>query len=203
MFLSALATCGYLPDIIYEAPVSSSSGAMPFQLTGDLQSTQSEAEASPTLEETTKYGVLKDAWPESTRLSEVKILEEAVEIGEKDEKVRGHLPVLFCSRALKYMTTGIKSMSGICDENEVEREERGKKGQPRRGSRTCRLLVFEELHEIETLESDNLLEAFAAIVDCKHPLLFSLLRFSCLNPKVITLFGQLVESSTTTSVLET
>lgn len=63
-------------------------------------------------------------------------------------------------------------MSGICDENEGGLEVEEKQGQLHRGSRTCRLLVFEEFNEIENLESDNLLEAYADIVDCKHHVLF-------------------------------
>lgn len=54
-----------------------------------------EALTSPTLEGTTKY-VLKVAWPESTRFSEIKILEEAARMGEEGEIFRGHLPMLLC-----------------------------------------------------------------------------------------------------------
>ncbi|KZP30548.1 hypothetical protein FIBSPDRAFT_1038204 [Athelia psychrophila] len=94
--------------------------------------------------------VLEVARLECTRLSEVEILKKAVELGEKDER-------------------------------EEKRNETGEeKKQARFGSRRPRLPVFKELDGIETLNSDELLKAFADIVDCKHTNCYSL----CCNTHV-------------------
>lgn len=67
--------------------------------------------------------------------------------------------------------------------------------------------MFRELREIQILESDALLKAFADIVDGEFHSQFSLhLLFSAMIlilSKVIALFGQSAASSTATSVLQT
>ncbi|KZP30570.1 hypothetical protein FIBSPDRAFT_1038219 [Athelia psychrophila] len=156
---------------------------MPFRLvlTGDLQSTQNVGfdkllrvshsvanhnKAFPTLEGTIKY-IPKVAWPES------------VQIGEKNDNVRGHLPELLCSKDLKCTTAAIREALGLSEGSEGSEEE---KKQARCGPQTPRLLVFKELDRIEILNSEELLKAFGDVVDCHYALWIGGIRHCDISP---------------------
>lgn len=111
--------------------------------------------------------VIKISWPESSRLSEIKILEKAhfignvtnAEVPESDrKKVRGHLPEVICSKDLAYTTVDIRKRLVLL----------GMKEHSSRGPRTCRLIVFPKLDDMGTLDSETLRSAFAQTVDCKR-----------------------------------
>ncbi|KZP30550.1 hypothetical protein FIBSPDRAFT_945904 [Athelia psychrophila] len=120
--------------------------------------------------------VLKVAWPESTRVSEVEIINEAVKIGETDENVRGHLPELLCWKDLECTTAVIREALGLSEASEEE------KTQAHCGPRTPRLLVSKELDGIETLSSDELLKAFRDVVDCHYGLWIGGIRHCDISP---------------------
>ena len=98
--------------------------------------------------------VLKVSWPETSRVAEWKIIEQARTLGENDKFIKGHIPEVKYARDFgRYSTDHIRRFLGF----EQDRTS---------GSRTLRLIVMKRLWPIYDLDGEQFWNAFWQCVMC-------------------------------------
>lgn len=110
---------------------------------------------------------VKIYWPESSRVSEEKVLRMAEERGAGDPEIAGHLPDLICCRDFEISTGDIRDVLGIDNTARLE-------GMRPISSRILRVLVFRRLDPITTLVGEEFVRAWLECLRCALFALFSL-----------------------------
>jgi hypothetical protein len=107
--------------------------------------------------------VAKLYWAEEARISEEDILKKVMEIAEKDDAVRGHVPILLFTKKFTVSTSTIRKALGLKN--------------PEEGSRTLFLLIFKRLSPIKELQGGELFDAWRQCVLCKSLFVFAVAWF--------------------------
>jgi len=94
--------------------------------------------------------IVKFSWPYETRVSEVKIVEMAREIGETNDLVKDHIPTMLGHVDPSYLTCSTKPIRDFLGLNTD-------------GARVFRVILFRRLQEIKFLDETHMLIAF---LDC-------------------------------------
>jgi hypothetical protein len=99
--------------------------------------------------------VFKVYWPETSRASEVEIIEKARDIARESKDVEGHLPDLVYSHDfVEYSTKEIRTAFGI---HQTETK----------STRVLRVILFRRLYPITDLTGDDFWKAFWECFRCK------------------------------------
>ena len=100
--------------------------------------------------------VLKISWPEASRPSEWEIIGHAQTLGENDEFIKGHIPVVEYARELDhYSTHHIRKFLNLRIDNNL-------------GTRALRLTVMKRLRPIYDLDGKQFWVAFWQCVACMY-----------------------------------
>lgn len=91
-------------------------------------------------------------WPESSRLNEATVIQEAKERGANDPEIEGHLPDLICWRDFDVSTGDIRDALGV---DNTDRSDGVRPTKPR----TLRVLIFRRLDPITTLFGKEFMRA--------------------------------------------
>ena len=116
----------------------------------------------PELSEIKDTGVLRDGndlvikiyWPEETRTSEVEILKRAKEYGEEISLIGDHIPKMICHGDPDFLCGSTKTIRQFLR-------------LPTNGSRRLRVIVFERLRPIKSLNERDMLTAYIQSFFCK------------------------------------
>jgi hypothetical protein len=92
--------------------------------------------------------VLKMSWPETSRVKEWKIIEQAQKLGESNKFIKGHIPEVKYTRDFdRYSTEHVRRFLGLYHEGQS-------------GTRTLRLIVMKRLRPIYDLDGKQFWKAF-------------------------------------------
>jgi hypothetical protein len=94
--------------------------------------------------------IAKFSWPEETRVSEVEVINKAMEIAESNDLVKNHIPTMFGDLDPPYITCSTSVIRQFL-------------GFGVTGARVLRVILFRRLKEIRYLDEEDMLIAF---LDC-------------------------------------
>ena len=98
---------------------------------------------------------VKTYWPEERRVSEVEILKQAKEYGEKIDFIKNHIPEVVCHRDPNFLCSSTKTIRQFL-------------GLPTNGARSLRVIVSRLLRPIKELKERDMLTAYLQCFFCKY-----------------------------------
>ncbi|PPR06227.1 hypothetical protein CVT24_000618 [Panaeolus cyanescens] len=129
------------------------------RLVGRATTVMAGVRKTAVLENQTEECVVKACWPEEKRESEIVIMKRVAEIAQKEAPyyVNGHVPVVVDSMEPSFPSSNTGTIRSFLNLSTA-------------GSRQFRLIAFERLCDITTLNEEQLIKAFFQIMFCHRAL---------------------------------